>query len=364
MAVPNLHVSLSQTVAVPTQSLPLTVRGFETGDTARWDEFVLAQRDGSFFQLSGWKRVVEKTFGYESCYLYTERAGKITAIAPLFRISNWVIGRCLLSVPFGVYAGICAEDDESKQHLLEHIKELASYEQVDYVELRNRTKVPSPGFHANTLYVTFTTGLSPDADSNLKRLPKDTRYMIRKAQKGGLRAGHGWEQLNDFLPLFRDNLRRHGTPAFPNSLFDNLVEEFPQHVDLMMVYSGAKAVCGVVSFLFRDTILPYYAGASDDAPRLAGNNLMYWELMQFAVQKGIRVFDFGRSKKGTGSYAFKTQWNMTEEPLHYGVHLVRRKTVPNFSPVNPKFESATRIWQKLPAWLTTAMGPRIVRWFP
>jgi hypothetical protein len=82
------------------------------------------------------------------------------------------------------------------------------------------------------------------------------------------------------------------------------------------------------------------------------------------VQKGIRVFDFGRSKKGTGSYAFKTQWNMTEEPLHYGVHLVRRKTVPNFSPVNPKFERATRIWQKLPAWLTTAVGPHVVRWFP
>jgi FemAB-related protein (PEP-CTERM system-associated) len=364
MAVPNLYVSTTEAVAVPVQSLPLTVRAFETGDDARWDEFVSARANGTFFQLSGWKRVIEKTFGFESCYFYTERGGRITAIAPLFRISNWVLGRCLLSVPFGVYAGICAEEEESRQRLLKHVMDLAHSEQVDYLELRNRKEESLPGFHPNTLYVTFTTALSPDAEANLKRLPKDTRYMIRKAQKGGLRAQHGWDQLKDFLPLFYENLQRHGTPPFPEALFHHLAEEFPQHLDLMMVYSEARPVCGVVSFFFRDTILPYYAGASEDAQRLAGNNLMYWELMRYATQKGIRYFDFGRSKRGTGSYAFKTQWNMTEEPLHYGVHLVRRKTVPNFSPVNPKFERATRVWQKLPTWLTRAIGPHVVRWFP
>ncbi len=364
MAVPNLYVNSAEAVAVPVQNLPLTVRAFETGDDARWDEFVLDQANGTFFQLSGWKRVIEKTFGFESCYFYTERGGRITAIAPLFRISNWVLGRCLLSVPFGVYAGICAEDEESKQRLLKHLMDQARSENVDYLELRNRKEESLPGFHANALYVTFTTALSSDVDENLKKLPKDTRYMIRKAQKGGLRAQHGWEQLKDFLPLFHENLQRHGTPAFPVALFHHLAEEFPQHLDLMMVYSAARPICGVVSFFFRDTILPYYAGASEDAPRLAGNNLMYWELMKYAAQKGMRCFDFGRSKKGTGSYAFKTQWNMVEEPLHYGVHLVRRKTVPNFSPVNPKFERAARVWRNLPAWLTRAIGPHVLRWFP
>ena len=123
-------------------------------------------------------------------------------------------------------------------------------------------------------------------------------------------------------------------------------------------------MAAVFSFFFRDTVLPYYAGASPEAPALAANNLLYWELMERSAAKGIRWFDFGRSKKGTGAYAFKTQWNMTMLPLNYQLYLVKRETVPNFTPLNPKFERAARVWSKLPLALTKMLGPRVVRWFP
>jgi hypothetical protein len=119
-----------------------------------------------------------------------------------------------------------------------------------------------------------------------------------------------------------------------------------------------------LSFYFRDTVLPYYAGASPGAQALAANNFMYWELMKHAASLGIKRFDFGRSKKGTGAYAFKTQWNMNIEPLDYQVYLVRRKDMPNFSPANPKFGLATRVWRRMPLPLTTWIGPRVVSWFP
>ncbi|HXR10628.1 MAG TPA: GNAT family N-acetyltransferase, partial [Candidatus Acidoferrales bacterium] len=109
---------------------------------------------------------------------------------------------------------------------------------------------------------------------------------------------------------------------------------------------------------------PFYSGAGADAPRLAANNALYWELMKFAADAGMCKFDFGRSKQGTGSYDFKAQWNMAIEPLDYQILLVRRKTPPNFSPKNPKFERATLLWSRLPLWLTKQVGPRVVRWFP
>ncbi len=340
------------------------VRAFEPGLAEAWDRFVHDQPRASFFHLIGWKRVIEKTFGYDPCYLYTERNGKITGIAPLFFVSNWILRRCLISVPLGVYGGVCATDEESEQALLSHLRELATARQVDYLELRNRNGGLLAGFHSNTRYVTFTTTLAADPAANLRRLPKDTRYMIRKGEKAGLRVQRGLDQLDVFYPLFATSMRRHGTPVFPRSLFANLTEEFPDRTDLLMIYAGSKPVTGVFSFFFRDAILPYYAGADARAPQLAANNFMYWELMKSAAQAGIRTFDFGRSKKGTGSFAFKAQWNMTIEPLDYQVFLVKRKTVPNFSPVNPKFELATQIWQRLPLWLTTKIGPRVVRWFP
>ncbi len=97
---------------------------------------------------------------------------------------------------------------------------------------------------------------------------------------------------------------------------------------------------------------------------MAANNFMYWELIKWAGEQGYCTFDFGRSKKGTGAFAFKSQWNMNVEQLDYQVFLVKRKTVPNFSPLNPKFEMAIRLWQNLPLSVTKWLGPSAVRLFP
>ena len=345
-------------------SSSVRIRVFESDRAAEWDRFVLSAPAGSPFHLTGWMRAVQKTFGYEPRYVYAERDGQISGVLPLFSISNWVIGRVLNSVPFGVYGGVCAADPDSRNALLEHAKESAQAAGVDFLELRERKSEPLEGFHHNPLYVTFTTELSANHDANLKKLPRDTRYMIRKAEKAGLRAQHGMDQLAEFFDLFAMNLQRHGTPAFPRRWLENLHAEFGDQMDLLMIRKGDTAVAGVISFFFRDTVLPYYAGAGPEAPRLAANNALYWELMKFAADAGMRKFDFGRSKLGTGSYDFKAQWNMTIEPLDYQILLVRRKTPPNFSPKNPKFERATRLWSRLPLWLTKQVGPRVVRWFP
>jgi FemAB-related protein (PEP-CTERM system-associated) len=343
---------------------PTVVRSFGPALAERWDSFVLGQPRGSFFHLIGWMRVIAKTFGFEPRYVYAERAGQITGVVPLFAVSNWVVGRVLLSVPLGVYGGICAADTESERMLLDHVKQMAIAEQADYLELRRRDGGIFEGFHRNPRYVTFTAPLLPEPEANIRRLPRDTRYMIRKAEKAGLRARSGTDQMEAFYRLFAMSMRRLGTPVFPRELFENLAAEFPGSTDLSLIYAGDEAVSGVLSFHFRDVILPYYSGASPKAQPLAANNFMYAELMKSAAAAGFHTFDFGRSKKGTGAYAFKTQWNMTIAELDYQVYLVRRKTVPNFSPANPTFERATRAWKRLPLWMATWVGPRIVRWFP
>lgn len=352
------------TTAASAATQPVKVRALSPKDEPGWDAFVRRSPEGSIFQLVAWKRVIEKTFGYKASYLLAERANEITGIAPMFLVSDWLGGRRLISVPLGVYGGMCASDAESRARLLETIQQESVEHGVDYLELRHRKSGIDAGFHPNTLYTTFTTSLSADVEANLKRLPKDTRYMIRKAEKAGLRSERGVHLKDVFYNLFAQSMHRHGTPVFPRALFENLVREFGNELEFMAVYSGSMPVTAVLSFFFRDTILPYYAGAGPEAPKLGANNFMYWDLMKQAAQAGLRKFDFGRSKKGTGSYAFKTQWNMEAEPLDYEVFLVRRKTVPNFSPVNPKFDRAIRAWRRMPLWMANVMGPYVVRWLP
>lgn len=341
-----------------------TVVAYSALQSSRWDDFVRREPSASFFHLSGWMRVMERTFGFRSCAIYSERNGKITGVLPLFSIKNWIAGHSLMSTPFAVYGGVAAADQESYSALLTYAKDQARKQNVDYLELRNRAGELEPGFHLKTRYVTFTCELSRNPEENLKRLPKDTRYMIRKGQKSGLIIRRGIESLSEFCELQAISLRRLGTPVFPKELLTNLVREFAGQIELFMVYSGDKAVAGVLTFLFNDTVLPFYSGAAPEAQPLAANNFLYWELMKWAGEQGYRHFDFGRSKRETGAYFFKSQWNMTLNPLPYQIFLVNKKALPDFSPANPAFEKATKIWGHLPLWLTKQVGPRVVRWFP
>ena len=358
------QVANSPIPVAPISSAPLVVHALESQDAERWDRFVLRHPAGTFFHQMAWKLVLEKTFDHKAQYVYAERGGEIVAVAPVFVVSNWMVGRCLVSSPLASYGGICAEDDEAEQALLEFLKRQSREQRVDYLELRNSCGGTLPGFVANPRYSSFSMTLSKDPDAVLKGLPKDIRYMIRKAEKADLHVGRGPELLDEFYKLFAINMRRLGTPVFSRALFANLLEGFGKQIDVLIVYAGSEPVASAMSFLFRDTFHPYYIGGLPVARDLAANNFLWWELMKFAAQSGMNTFDFGRSKKGTGAYAFKKKWNPKITDLDYQVFLVKRKTAPNFSPANPKFELATHVWSRLPLWLTNRLGPQVVRWIP
>lgn len=329
-----------------------------------WDDFVRSHPAGTFFHQTGWKRVIEKTYGYRPVYFYTERAGRITGIAPSFLVSNWLTGECLISLPFAVYGGVCAADAESEQALIGQLQQVAAKNKVEYLELRNRKRDLLPGYQLNSRYVTFSIEITTNTEALYKAFPKDIRYMIRKGEKAGLRCQHGLDQVSDFYQLLTINLRRLGTPAFPRSLFDNIIHEFPGQVEVTLLYLKGEALAGGMSFFFRDWIQPYYIGSTDLAKTLAANNLLWWELIKLGAERGCRTFDFGRSKRESGNFDFKKKWNPQIESLDYQVRLVQRREMPNFSPANPKFELATTLWKKMPLGLTQVLGPRIVRWFP
>jgi FemAB-related protein (PEP-CTERM system-associated) len=108
-------------------------------------------------------------------------------------------------------------------------------------------------------------------------------------------------------------------------------------------------------------VLPYYAGDDVAARELAANDMKYWELMRHAVAKGCRLFDFGRSKVGTGPWSFKKNWGFEPQPLSYEYRLLRRDSVPQNNPLNPKYRALIAVWRRLPLSVTTLIGPRISR---
>ena len=328
-------------------------------DEARWDEFVLKSPEATFFHRAGWQKVIERTFGHKTWFLYAESDGKIQGVLPLAEINSRLFGHSLISLPFCVYGGIAAASEPAREALDQAAQALARQQKVDHLEYRN-LKPMHADWPGKDLYVTFRKEIDPDVEQNMLAIPRKQRAMVRKGIKAGL-ASEIDDGVERFFSVFADNVHRHGTPALPKRYFALLKEVFGCDCEVLSVVRNGQVLSSVLSFYFRDEVLPYYAGDTLDARDFAANDFKYWELMRRACERGIKVFDYGRSKRDTGPFHFKKNWGFEPQPLSYEYQLYRAKAVPDHNPLNPKYQLFIKAWQKLPLSLANLIGPHIVK---
>jgi FemAB-related protein (PEP-CTERM system-associated) len=339
---------------------PVSVREAQAGDRSAWDDFVERCPDATFFHRFGWKDIIEGTFRHRTFYLLCERGGEIVGILPLAEVNSLLFGHSLASLPFCVYGGAAANDADALSALHEAALSLSSRLGVSHLELRN-VRPRRPDWPRQELYVTFRKPILPDVEANLLAIPRKQRAMVRKGIQRGLRSEVDPDNER-FFTLYADNVHRHGTPALPKRYFAALRRAFGKDVEVLTVLSAdGKPVSSVLTFYFRDEVLPYYAGDDVTARDLAANDFKYWELMRRACLRGVKLFDYGRSKRGTGSYEFKRNWGFEPTTLAYEYALVRRQLVPDNNPLNPKYRAFIALWKKLPRGVANALGPHIVR---
>lgn len=336
------------------------VRRLDGDRVTQWDQFVREHPDATFFHLAAWKSVIEASFGHPGYYLYSDREGCITGVLPLVHVSSLLFGNALISVPFCVYGGILAQDSASETALRKAACDLAEELKVDYLELRNRNPSQS-GWPTKSLYVTFRKDIDPDPEINLKNIPRKQRAMVRKGIDAGLEARLD-KDVAAFYNIYSESVHSLGTPVFSRKYFRILKETFGSDCEILTVEKGGRALSSVMSFYFRNEVLPYYGGGSADARRYKGYDFMYWEVMRDACSKGITLFDYGRSKEATGSYRFKKHWGFAPEPLHYEYYLVKASEVPDISPANPKYRLFIETWKRMPLGMSRLLGPLLSRY--
>jgi len=337
----------------------MEIKILENSARERWDAFVDAQPEATFFHKAGWREVLENAFGHPAHFLYAEKNGQILGILPLGHVKSLLFGNALVSTPFCVYGGIVAVDEAARVALDRAACDLTRRLRVGHLELRN-VHASASNRPVKDLYVTFRKKLDSDPEQNFMAIPRKQRAMVRKGISAGL-ASVVDSDVDRFYDVYAESVRNLGTPVFGRKLFQVLRDVFGEDCEILSIEHQGRVVSSVMNFYFRDEVLPYYGGGTAAARDLYANDFMYWEVMRRAAERGMKGFDYGRSKIGTGSYRFKTHWGFEPSPLHYEYELVGTDHVPDVNPLNPKYKLFIAAWKRLPLPLSKLIGPFLAR---
>jgi serine/alanine adding enzyme len=312
-----------------------------------------------------WLGVMARTFRHTPYCLEAVEAGKTRGVLALAHVRSLLFGRFLVSLPYLNYGGVLADDELTARKLIDGAMKLADSLDVRYLELRHEQALEHPALVGGTSNkVHMRLALPRSAGELWDRLPAKVRNQARKGQKNGLTVTWGREELlPDFYDVFSRNMRDLGTPVYGRGLFRCILEQFADSSELCVVRLDSRAVAAAL--LLRGRGVTEVPSASSLRPynHTCANMLLYWHLLERAVQRRQEVFDFGRSTPDSNTYCFKKQWGAVPHPAQWQYYL-RQGSYSAMRPDNPKYQRWIRLWQRLPASLTRLIGPLIVRGIP
>jgi FemAB-related protein (PEP-CTERM system-associated) len=332
-------------------------------ETAAVDAWVREQPEATPFHLVAWNRAVAEGCRQRAHYLLAEREGRLCGVLPLTEVHSALFGRALASSGFAVGGGILAEDRRTTEALGVAAWQLAERLHCPTVELRGGP-APSADWHVDEgVYAGFERPLAGDDEAELLAIPRKQRAEVRRAIGFGLevRTGSSGTDRAAHYAVYSESVRNLGTPVFPRALFDAVLDRFGEEADIVTIFKEGRPLASVLSLYFRGTVMPYWGGGTADARTWRANDMMYFALMGHARAHGCTRFDFGRSKLGTGAFAFKKNWGFEPTPLSYASRTAPGVEPRVINPLSPKYRLQVAAWRKLPLWLANRLGPPIAR---
>jgi FemAB-related protein (PEP-CTERM system-associated) len=327
-------------------------------DSARWDRY-LSARTGALTDLSAWREVVREAYGIGSHFLAALQGERIVGTLGLFEISHPVFGHYLTTAVFATDGGFHFDGPAAKALLLSEARRLTKSLGADYLVIRGREGALD-GFQVDEQYRTSVLDLGDGAEMVWKKLPAKTRNQVRKGQKEGFTLRIGRDQLEAFYEVFHRHMRDLGSPAHSRKFYRSVLERLGERAEVFVLRDGEQLVAGALVFTLNGTAMNYHTVALQRYNRRCPNYMLYWAMIEASCARGCRWFDMGRSRVESPNLRFKANWGAAEVPLQYNYFLGRAKRVPNLDPRNPAYRFQIAVWKKLPIWVTTRLGPRLI----
>jgi serine/alanine adding enzyme len=316
-------------------------------------------------QLPSWPAVLADGLGHENYILCAKDDSRLVGYLPLALVTSRLFGRFLVSLPYLNSGGVVAENDAVAKSLIGRAVKLADELDVRYLELRHERRFEHEALtHEATSKVHMRLGLPDSSDTLWKRLKAKVRNQVRKGSEYQLAVHWGREELlADFYDVFSRNMRDLGTPVYGRSLFKSILRRLPDHAEFCVVRGEKRSIAAALLVHGHGVTEVPSASSLRQYSATNANMLMYWHLLQRAIERGQHTFDFGRSTVDSNTFRFKKQWGAEPHPAVWQYY-VRRGTVGDMRPESSRYRHFIRVWQRLPVAVTRLIGPAIVRGIP
>jgi FemAB-related protein (PEP-CTERM system-associated) len=340
----------------------LQVVPFE-GSPEEWDGLLTEFADSTFCHLWAWNSIISETLGHRPLYrVAVDSGGEPRGLLPMFRVRSRLFGDYLVSMPFLSYGGPLGTEN-ARRALAESSVREARELGVDLLELRSRTPVPGD---LRTSHRKLTVILELPESAELlweEGLKAKVRSQVRRPRKAGMKPRAGLEEMDGFYQVFSRTMRDLGTPVLPRAFFAAVADRLSSQVVVCTVLQESIPVAAGCGFLWNGEVEITWAGSLRSYSRAAPNMLLYWTLIEEAIQRGAHTFNFGRCSPNSGTHRFKRQWGGTDQPLPWA-QWAPGSVAATPTPTGGKYALATAVWRKLPLPLANGLGPLISRNLP
>jgi peptidoglycan pentaglycine glycine transferase (the first glycine) len=265
-----------------------------------WDGFVDTAPGGHHLQSSLWAQVKARE-GWHPVRLLARREGELVAGAQLLVRPTRLgaIGYC----PRGPLLG--EDDPATLGALLDGLARLARRERILYVKVQppagREDMVPvlrEHGFVAGDMQAapvaTVRIDLRGPVEEILASMRSATRQKIRKATRKGIVVREaGASGLAAFGEVLAATGRRQGFAPYPVAYYAEILEQFGdgQRATLLLAEHEGEVLSGAVIVGYGDTVVYKMGGWSGDSTAPRPNELMHWQAMQWAKERGYRYYD-------------------------------------------------------------------------
>jgi len=278
----------------------------------------------------------------------------------LVALPSWRGPSELVSLPYLDSAGpLVAEGEKATEALLGRAVAWAQTQGFAGIESRSLAADSAPASSEGDRVDLFLP-LEKDVESQWNAVRAKVRNQTRKAEKEGLTLleAEPSDLLHAFYQPFAVNMRDLGSPVHSRRFFEEIAHAFGDRMRIIVTVLGHRPVGGLIAIHHGRTVSIPWASTLRSERRRSPNNQIYWEALRWAVERGAKEVDFGRSPRQGGTHRFKVGWGAQPRELDWQKFGTEGQKIPLTTlGESPVLRRVSRAWTRLPVPITKWVGP-------